>query len=139
MPAARVSVQIIGRRFVDAYNRRHVDDLIALSDPAIEFHPTSLVGARRRYDGHDGLRRWVKELDTLGIEHQVRVLEVRALEKDGLLVLSEVLLDGKLISPGAMFARLGENGRIVEARAFLTDEEMLKRVGWVHDRPADDA
>lgn len=121
---------MIGRRFVDAFNRRDVEGLLALSDPAIEFHPTSLVGERRRYNGHDGLRRWVADLDESQLEHEVRVREVRPLEDDGFLLLSEVLLGGELVSPSAMLARLNEAGLIVEARAFLTDVETLRQVGW---------
>jgi hypothetical protein len=139
MPAAKVSVEKIGRQFADAFNRRDAEGLVALSHPEIEFHPTSLVGTRRRYDGHDGLRRWVEELGASEIEHQVHVREVRVLENNGFLVLSELLLDGKLVSPGAMIARLGEEGTIVEARSFLTDEEMLRQVGWAPEGPADTA
>jgi hypothetical protein len=132
MARPKVLIEVIGRQFVDAFNRRDVDDLIALSDAAIEFHPTSLVGERRRYDGHEGLRRWFADLSDSQIEHQVRVKEVRPTD-EGFLVLSEVLLGGELVSPSAMLARTNADGRIVEARAFLTDPETLRQVGWVSD------
>lgn len=135
MRAARASAEAIGRRFVDAFNRRDIEGLVAMSHPAIEFHPTTLVGARRRYDGHEGLRRWFEDLGGSAIEYQVRVREARALEDDGFLVFSEVLLDDKLVSPSAMLARLAEDGTILEARAFLTDEEMLRQVGWAPEPP----
>jgi SnoaL-like domain len=139
MRAARVSVETIGRRYVDAFNRRDIEGLVALSHPAIEFRPTMLVGARRRYDGHEGLRRWFEELGGSEIELQIRVREVRALGGDGFLVLSEIFLDDdKLVSPAAMLARLADDGRIVEARSFLTDEEMLRQVGWAPDPPGED-
>lgn len=128
-----VSVETIGHRFVDAFNRRDVEGLIALADPDIEFHPTSIVGSHRVYHGHDGLRRWVEDLDLSEVQHQVRVHEVRALEDDRFVVLSEVLLDGDLVSPSAMLARLGDSGRIVEAHAYLTDEQMLTRLGLMHE------
>jgi SnoaL-like domain len=130
MPVPRVSVEAIGRQFVDAFNRREVEGMIALSDPEIEFHPTTLVGGeRQRYDGHDGLRTWASQLNELQLEHQARIREVRP-TADGFLILSEVLLGGELVSPSAMLARLNDEGLIVEARAFLTDEETLKQVGW---------
>jgi ketosteroid isomerase-like protein len=131
MAGQKVAIEVIGRQFVDAFNRRDIEDLIALSDPAIEFHPTSLVGERRRYDGHEGLRRWLTDLDASQIDYQVRVKEVRPTD-DGFLILSEVLLDGELVSPSAMLARI-DDGLIVEARAFLTDPETLRQVGWVPD------
>lgn len=52
----------IGRDFTDAFNRRDADGLVALADPAIEFCPTELVGSRRAYHGHEGLRQWVADL-----------------------------------------------------------------------------
>lgn len=128
MFASEVSSDLIARRFVDAFNRRDAEGLVALSDPVIAFHPTSLVGKRQRYDGHEGLRRWVAELEKSGIKHQVRVREVCPRE-DGFLLLSEVLLDGTLITPSAMVARLNDQHAIVEARAFLTDAELLSQVG----------
>jgi SnoaL-like protein len=138
MRAARVSVETIGRRYVDAFNRRDIEGLVALSHSAIEFRPTMLVGARRRYDGHEGLRRWFEEMGGSEIEIQIRVSEVRALGDDGFLVLSEILLDDKLVSPAAMLARLAGDGRIIEARSFLTDEEMLRQVGWAPDPSPED-
>lgn len=128
MAATEVSFDLIARRFVDAFNRRDADGLVALSDPAIEFHPSSLVGKRQRYDGHDGLRRWVAELETSEIRHQVRAREVRPHE-DGFVLLSDVLLDGSLVTPGAMVAHLSNRHAIVWARTFLTDAELLARVG----------
>jgi hypothetical protein len=128
MASMGVSFELIARRFVDAFNRRDAEGLVVLSDPAIEFHPTQLVGHRRSYFGHDGLRRWVAELGESRIKHQVRVREVRPRE-DGFVLLSEVLLDGNLVTPSAMVARLSERHEIAEARAFLTDVEMLTRIG----------
>lgn len=126
-----MSIEAIAHRFIDAFNRRDADALIALSDPEIEFHPTLLVGGRRVYHGHEGLRRWVSELGVATVQHQVRVREVRALDGDCLLVLSEVYLDGDLLSPAAMIAQLSADGRILEAQAYLTDEQLLTHLGLV--------
>jgi hypothetical protein len=129
-------MQAIGQRFIDAFNRRDADALVALADPEIEFHPTSLVGARRTYHGHEGLRSWMAQLCASQAEHQVRVREVRALDESRFVILTEVLLDGELISPSAMLARLDGEGRIVEAQAYLTDEQLLRQVGVVPDQSA---
>jgi rubredoxin len=129
--SAADSLEALGHRFIDGFNRRDAEALVALADPAIEFHPTSLVGEGRIYRGHDGLRRWVGDLDRSAIKHQVRVREVRALDAARFLVLSEVLVDDEVLSSSAMLARLTEDGGIIEARAYLTDEQMLKKVGLV--------
>lgn len=131
MSSLGVSVETIGHCFVDAFNRRDADALVALADPEIEFSPTSLVGARHTYHGHDGLRRWVRELKQALIEHQVRVREVRVLDDIRFVVLSEVLLEGDTVSPSAMLARVSADGLIVEAHAYLTDEQLLVKLGLV--------
>jgi ketosteroid isomerase-like protein len=137
MTLERASMTAIGHRFIDAFNRRDAQALIDLCDPQIEFHPTSLVGQRTVYRGHDGLRQWVSELHDAMIQHQVRVLDVRALDDRRLVVLSEVLVDGELLSPSAMVATLDQTGKITEARAYLSDRRLLERLGLVPDAPTD--
>jgi hypothetical protein len=83
-----------------------------------------LVGSKRVYKGHDGLRSWLADLLDSDAKHQVRVREIRALDDERLIVLSEVLLDGETISPSAMIATVRE-GKIVNARAYLSDEATL--------------
>jgi len=61
---------------------------------------------------------------------------VRALEKIRFHVLSEALIDGEVVFPSAMLTRLSKERRIIEARAYLTDEQMLKKVGPVPEEPA---
>lgn len=118
----------IAREFVDAFNRRDAEGLVALCDPEIEFHPTPLVGSHDGYRGHHGLRQWAEELRASGLDHRVRVREVRTLDEHRFLLLSEVWVDGEVVSPSAMLARLGEGGGIVEARAFLSDEETIEQI-----------
>lgn len=129
----------IGRGFTDAFNRRDADGLVALADPAIELCPTELVGSRRAYHGHEGLRQWVTDLGESPIKHQVRVREVRTLDERRFLLLSEVVLNGELISPSAMLAHIDERGAIVKAHAYLTDERMLAQLGAIPDEAAADA
>jgi hypothetical protein len=133
MAASDVSFELIARRFVDAFNRRDADGMVALAHPEIAFHPTSLVGSQQRYDGHEGLRLWVEELEASGMGHRVRVREVRPLE-DGFALLSEVLLDGAHVSPSAMVARLNREHAIIEVRAFLSDAALLEHIGVMPEK-----
>jgi hypothetical protein len=123
-----LSAEELGRRFIDGFNRRDADALVALCHPRLEFIPTILVGQRAVYHGHDGLRRWVEDLRESGAAHQVRVRRVRVLAPDRFAVLTEVLLDGELLSPSAMVAGV-EDGLIVHVKAYLSDEHTLVRVG----------
>jgi ketosteroid isomerase-like protein len=59
------NVEIV-RRLWDAASRRDVEAVLALYDPEVEFdvsrHPlTSLIGGRRVYRGHEGLRSFFRE------------------------------------------------------------------------------
>jgi hypothetical protein len=119
----------IGRAFIAAFNRRDADALVRLCDPAIDFHPTPLVGSHRVYRGHAGLAQWVRDLHESPINHRVRVRKVLELDESRFLLLSEVLVDGEVVSPSALLARLGEDGLIVEAHAYLSDEEILAQLG----------
>jgi hypothetical protein len=131
MSPGDLSMEMIARLFIDAFNRRDAEALVALADPAIEWRPSSLAGSQRIYRGHDGLRLWVSELDTAPVKHQARVREVRELDERRFAVLSEVLVDGELPSPSAMLASLTGEGKIVEARAYLSDEQTLAEIGLV--------
>ncbi len=126
MPAAQNQAQAtqIGHDFIDAFNARDAEALVALTHPDIEFRPTMLVGSKRVYKGHDDLRAWVADLVASGAEHQVRMREVRTVGEERLIVLTEVLLDGEVITPSAMVATL-RDGKIVEAKAYLSDEVTL--------------
>jgi ketosteroid isomerase-like protein len=50
------------RRFVEAFNARDLESLIALADPKIEYHSVfAEVGAI--YHGHEEVRRWHRDLE----------------------------------------------------------------------------
>jgi hypothetical protein len=127
-------LETIGHEFIEAFNHRDVEALLRLVSPDLEFHPTSLVGEARVYRGHDGLRHWAEELHASQLKHQVRLREVRVLDEHRFLALAEVLLDGELVSPSATVARLDEGARIAEVHAYLSDEEMLIKIGVVPER-----
>jgi hypothetical protein len=132
MSASKISFELIARRFVEGFNQRDAESLVALSDPGIAFFPTAVVGTGDRYDGHDGLRQWVTQLDESGIGHQGRLREVRPTE-DGFVLFSDVMLDGKLITPAALVVVLSKRHLITEARGLLTDSELLTRIGVMAD------
>jgi SnoaL-like domain len=115
-------MQALTGRFADAFNRRDADGMVALSDPEIRFYPTVLVGAIREYRGHDGLRRWLADLDKIGARHLVRVREVRQLDDRHFIVRSNVLLGGEIVGDSAMMIRLTPAGKIAEGHTYLLDE-----------------
>lgn len=122
-------MEAIAQSFIEAFNRRDAESLVALADPEIEFHPTPLVHAHSKYHGHDGLRRWLEEIGASGIGHRVRLRDVRTLDESHFLVLSDVLIDDEPVSPLTILVRLSEAKEIVEVHAFLSDEQTLAQVG----------
>lgn len=124
IPEHQAQAERIGREFIDAFNLRDADALVALVHPEIEFRPTMLVGSRRVYEGYEGVRAWVADLVASGMDHQVRVREIRMLDAARFVMLTEVLLDGEVISPSAMVATM-RDGKIAEAQAYLSDEGTL--------------
>jgi hypothetical protein len=121
----------IGRQFVEAFNRRDVDAMAALIDAArFEFHPSALVGTRKRYLGEEGLRRWLDDLERSHIRHKALVHEVRELDPERFVVISEVLLGDKSVTPSALLGRVVE-GKLVAARSYLSDESTLREMGVI--------
>jgi hypothetical protein len=120
--------------FVEAFNDRSADALVALAHPRIVFRPTSLGGRRRTYNGHAGLRRWVAEIDATGVDFQVRIREIRPLAPSGFLVLSKLRVGDELITDSAMIASVHQ-GKIIEAHGYLSDEGMLVQLGLVPHAP----
>src|SRR5260370_6197054 len=55
----------LSRRFIEAFNARDVQAMIALVDPNGKFHPlfAATVGGVTVYRGHDGLRRWHRDFE----------------------------------------------------------------------------
>lgn|GEM_PF-1437899 len=128
------TMSTIAQRFIDAFNHRDADGLISLVDPTLDWRPSMLVGGRRTYRGHEGIHQWIADLARAPVQHQARVREVEVLDEQCFLVHSEVLVDGEPMTASSMLARLGEDGKIVEARGYLSDEPMLSRgfVGTSH-------
>ncbi len=66
----------LGRQTVDAFNRRDLDALLKLMDEDVEGAPplASLDGV---YHGHDGIRRWWKNLFEHLSDFTIEIVEVR--------------------------------------------------------------
>jgi ketosteroid isomerase-like protein len=63
---------------VDAFNRRDLDGFLALADPNVEFTPY-VVALEGGYKGHDGVRRWWRDLFGVFPDWRIIAAEVRDL------------------------------------------------------------
>jgi hypothetical protein len=125
----------LARAFVDAFNDRDADALVGLAHPRIVFRPTALIGRRRVYHGHAGLRTWVADLDALPLDIQLQVRDIRPQRPDGFLVLSTLHVGGDPVADAAMIAAV-QADRIVEAHGYLSDESTLVKLGLIMDAPS---
>ena len=50
------------RRWIEAFNSRDIEAVIALCDPSVEFHSGFDAVGGGVYYGHDGMRRWHRDL-----------------------------------------------------------------------------
>ncbi len=136
-PADRdgAAFEALAREFVEAFNDRDADALVALAHPRIVFRPSSLVGSRETYIGHAGLRRWLDAFAAAGMEFQLQIREVRPLDADCFLVLSKVRYADELIADAAMIANV-QDDTIISAHGYLSDEALLARLGVIPDTSA---
>jgi ketosteroid isomerase-like protein len=78
------------RRGFDLLAADDLDALVALCDPAIEFHDPPEIPGSRLYSGPDGVREWVRSFREATEEYRFRIVGIE--EKEDA-VLAETALD----------------------------------------------
>ena len=122
----------LATQVVDAINRFDLSRLIELTDPEVKWHSFFALGEGGVYSGHDGMRRYIRDIED--------AWEMLRVEIDDALALGQVtLLVGRLHYRGkgsgvetassAGWVLTVSNGRVMSLRAFLEPEEALKAVG----------
>jgi ketosteroid isomerase-like protein len=71
---SRANVDVVGRSF-EAFNARDVNELVGLSTPDCEWFPFRAQLEGIVYRGHDGIRRFVSDIDDDWEGYQVDPLE----------------------------------------------------------------
>jgi ketosteroid isomerase-like protein len=123
----------LNRRLVEAFNARDLVAYVALCDPSIEWHSTFAAVGGAVYHGHDGLRRWHRDLeDTWGEEIRI---EPETFFDVGEHVLVFAVLHGRgrhsgadVAMPYATLARW-RDGLMVYAKGYAHREEALRDLG----------
>ena len=82
-------------RWVAAMNRQDAEELVSLAHPEVDYMPylASLSGEAGAYKGHDGLRRYVRDLTEAWSWYHV---EIHSLTDLG----DQVLMEGRLEATG---------------------------------------
>ncbi len=117
----------------DAFNRRDLDAMLALTDPAVTFTPYEVsVQGGDPYRGHDGVRSWWEESFAVLPDLRVETYEVRDL---GGMTFVHGRLSGRGAGSGAPFERTlwqvveWREKKIVWWCAFGSEAEALEAAG----------
>jgi ketosteroid isomerase-like protein len=121
------------QRFVDAFNARDIEAVIAYCDPAIEFHSAFAAVGGGVYHGHAGMRSWHRDFEDIW-GTQVRV-DVERYFDLGERVLAFYVLHGSgrhsgvaVAMPNAVVARW-RDGLIVHFQVYPHREDALTDLG----------
>jgi ketosteroid isomerase-like protein len=138
-PCVASQVVDVGRAFTDALNAGDVDAAIAICDPGIEFHSTFAAVGGAVYHGHEGMRRWLRDMED-SWEQIESTPEAFFDLGDRLLVFTVVRGRGRRSGveaelATAHLARVRE-GLVVDYRAYTDRQEALSDLGLSEDEPA---
>ena len=121
----------IARQGVEAYNRGDVEALIALSDPGITMVPVRALLEGGEYRGHEGVRRFLADMDEDWERREILVDEVRELD-DGVLVLGTFTATGRsgneVSQPVAWHSRFRE-GKLLRMVAYTDPAAATRELG----------
>jgi len=123
------------KRFIDAYNRRDVEAMLAEVDPKFEWHSVILTGLQGKetvYRGHEGVREYLRDLyEALGETH-IECSEMRDLGNQ-LVMIGRFRVRGRESGAGTE-SPLGavvdfEAGKGTRLRSYSNVEEALEAAG----------
>jgi ketosteroid isomerase-like protein len=125
----------IARNGHAAFSRRDLDGFLSVWHPEAEYRAAitqAVEGESGVFRGHDGIRRWWRELDELYEDVSTEVLEARDF---GERVFVAFVIHGRGKASGLITDQLlaqiltMREGKIVDVRDYLGREEALKAVG----------
>jgi ketosteroid isomerase-like protein len=126
------NVELVHRAY-DAFNRRDLDDFLALTDPDIELTTRFMeMEGDPFYRGHDGVREWWRTLLGVFPDFSAEVLEVRDF---GDSVVIELRVRGHGGDSGVPFdevvwqASKMRDGKVTWVRNFGREAEALEAAG----------
>jgi ketosteroid isomerase-like protein len=124
------------RRFIGAFDARDVEALIELCDQKVEVHSVFAAVGGATYNGHPGVRRWVRDIDEAWIEFHVNS---EAYFDAGEHTIAYNILNGRgpqsgvdVAMPYATVIRWRDN-RVAYFKAYAHREDALRDLGLSED------
>jgi hypothetical protein len=126
-----LSSDVLVREWVDAFNARDLEGMLAGLDPEVRLHPLRLRGLDGSYAGHDGVQRWFARLTQLRHEHVIVLSDVHGSRDDRVLAVGSLRLVGSVeIASFCALHRIA-GGLIAAAHHYLSDPDMLEHLGLI--------
>jgi ketosteroid isomerase-like protein len=121
----------IVQRGIEAYNRGDVEAVLSVTAPDVVLVPVRALLEGGEYKGHDGVRRFMQDMDEDWAEREVEVDEIRDLD-GGILVLGHFRAVGKsgveIRQPLAWRSQL-RDGMLVRLQAYSDVSVALNELG----------
>jgi ketosteroid isomerase-like protein len=124
------------RRLADAFNALDVEGFIALCDPKIELYSAMAAVGGAVYNGHDGVRRWLRDIEE--VWSQFRVVSEAYFDL-GEYTIAFNVLDGRAQQSGVEVAMpyatvmRWRDDLIVYFKAYAHREDALTDLGVTED------
>lgn len=109
--------------WIDAFNERDPERMLACMSAEVRFHPLRLTGLDRSYRGHDGVRSWLRQLEELGHRQRIHISEMRGGSDGEVLGVGSLLLSRDADPARFWLLHRVEGGLIVAAHHYLTDPD----------------
>lgn len=116
-------------RWVEAFNARDLDGMLACLHRGIALHPVKLSGIEACYRGHDGARCWFAQLQRHQYAYTISISDVQDLGDGRVFATGSLsLTEDPEIAPFCAVHRV-TNGLTISAHHYLTDPEMIEQLG----------
>lgn len=124
------SIEVV-RRAYEAFQRFDAEALIAVADPEIEFG-TSAAAPGGTYRGHQGVRRYLKEVEgAFGDRWEAAVERVADVGDDRVILIARIFGEGRVGEPLELhIAHVWElrDGKLLRGTVYLDPHEALHAV-----------
>jgi ketosteroid isomerase-like protein len=130
------NVEVV-RMFTVAFNAGDIDAVVACCNPNVEFHSTFAAVGGGVYHGHDGIRKWYRDLKEIWGEELRSDLETLFEVGESMLVFTVLRGRGQQSGvdvelPAAMVVRL-RDGLLVNLKGYSHREDALKDLNVAAD------
>jgi ketosteroid isomerase-like protein len=129
-PVAAEDLEAV-RRGIDAYNRGDVEGMIEATAEDVVLVPMRSLLEGGEYRGHEGVRRFMADMDEDWVEREVEIDEIRELD-DSWLVLGSfhaVGQSGTEVRAPVAWHSVMRGGKLARMTAYTDQEAALRELG----------